>query len=124
LCSRTAREDLLSVLWRNEDVPAGDAQDVHETYKEGGRGGDMVWSYLPSFSPPENANVADISLTSKSQYGHRVTAYKWPSGWMVLDPYNGWWGKNPQPWDSYVKKNDVRWVAFYQKEISKEESPH
>jgi hypothetical protein len=34
---------------------------------------------------------------------------------MVLDPYNGWWGKNPQPWDSYVKKNDVRWVAFYQK---------
>jgi len=115
LCSQTAREDIYKVLGRNEDVPMGNANVVHDIYRDGGRFEGMVWPYTSSFFPPENANVADVSLTSKSVYGHRVTAYKSTAGWMVLDPYNGWWGKNPQPWESYVKKNDVCGVAFYQK---------
>lgn len=59
--------------------------------------------------------MADIFLRSRSQYGHRVAAYKSSNGWMILDPYNGGNGTRPQPLQEYVKKDDITGVAFYQK---------
>jgi hypothetical protein len=47
-------------------------------YRDGKTFSDMVGEYSSAFSPPKNANVADIHLSSSNnpQYGHRVVAYK------------------------------------------------
>lgn len=118
LCSRTGRNNLSKILDRSEDIPSGNAIDVHEIYQSWATFDGMVGGYSSSWSPPENANVADIFLKTSSPYGHRVAAYRWPRGWMILDPYYGGKWTVPQPVEEYSKKNNIAWVAFYQKSTS------
>ena len=84
LCSRTAREDAMSLFWLT--FPRWDAIEVQKSYWN-------RWSKM--IEPSWDNNVADIFTWSKSIYWHRLLGFKRWNEWYVLDPYTTWWSNVP-----------------------------
>ncbi len=116
LCSRTAAKNF-DRLWI--DAPTGNAKAVHDSY--GMRRG-MVGPHLTTseFSPPYNANVADIWFKTKNPHWHRVAMYIMNEEWHVLDPYYMQRSTAPVPASQYFNMMRSKWysiggAAYYHK---------
>jgi hypothetical protein len=136
-CSKTAHNN-----WKNFWIilPSGNAYDAWErpwkdsiqtipankTDKRPQKS--WEWISISTFKGIKKGNYADIYVSSKSNYGHRATAFKDDSGqWYVLDPYTriNWKLDNtPKKLEDYLNARKIVKTHIYESKWYKKKADH